>query len=227
MREINPRPSKRQKRPSTKERPTPRGKGASRQFESIYPDELAAFGLNRLKDSPSLQLTTPQQRTDSSEDFSDLLSSFSIQPFVFPYKFGQTEQKTPREASFPFQMDFKTERKLRRGKIQIDATLDLHGMVREEAQAALQSFITSAHKQAWRCLLVITGKGKQQPASRTAVGKGIFEGGNRETGVLKRQVPLWLSEPPLRDIVLKAVYAQPVHGGSGALYVYLRRYDKV
>jgi DNA-nicking Smr family endonuclease len=102
------------------------------------------------------------------------------------------------------------EEKLKKGKLPAEARLDLHGMTQEEAHRALQRFIPSAAKAGTRTLLIITGKGK------TADGK---TGG----GVLKRMVPLWLQETSLRGYIIALSTAPVKDGGSGALYVRLKK----
>lgn len=112
------------------------------------------------------------------------------------------------------QMDQKKFGKLKRGKLKPEARIDLHGMTLAEAQPALTGFILSAHKQGLRLVLVITGKGKDRD-----------EGGPIPTrfGVLKNQVPQWLTMAPLRGAVMQVSESHLKHGGSGAYYVYLRR----
>jgi DNA-nicking Smr family endonuclease len=97
--------------------------------------------------------------------------------------------------------------KLRRGKAPIEGRLDLHGMRRDEAHDALVGFLSSAYQAGRRNLLVITGKG--------TFGTG--------PGVLRGEVPRWLNEAPLRQIVLAYTEAHPRSGGAGALYIALRR----
>ena len=111
----------------------------------------------------------------------------------------------------------KQAERLRRGKLEIDARLDLHGMLQEEAHRRLSAFIHRAFDRGHRCVLVITGKG--------APKEDDFDGfmPNRNRGILKRNVPRWLNEPGLREKVLSVSEAQARHGGSGALYVLLRR----
>jgi DNA-nicking Smr family endonuclease len=106
----------------------------------------------------------------------------------------------------PPQLDRRTEERLKRGKLPIEGRIDLHGLTQIEAEMHLRHFISSAQAQGKRCVLVITGKGKIS-----------------EPAVMKQRLPEWLSTPPLKDIVLKYVTAQPQDGGSGAWYVYLRR----
>lgn len=104
-------------------------------------------------------------------------------------------------------VDRRRAERLRRGKLPIEGTLDLHGMTQAAAHDALNAFIARSQAIGRRCVLVITGKGRTR----------------EEAGVLRRQVPLWLNQVPNRARVLAFDYAQPKHGGSGALYVLLRR----
>ncbi|MBJ6128010.1 Smr/MutS family protein [Microvirga splendida] len=107
----------------------------------------------------------------------------------------------------------KTLQALRRGRKDVDSVIDLHGMRQEEAHFALLSFLHRAQGSGHALVLVITGKGG------AAVSNGLFE----ERGVLKRMVPHWLRLPDLRHLVVGFEEASPQHGGSGALYVRLRR----
>ena len=103
-------------------------------------------------------------------------------------------------------IDRRTAERMKKGDMDIDGRLDLHGMMQDTAHSALRGFVMASSEMGRRCLLVITGKG------------------NREgTGVLRREVPRWLNEPSLRPFVLAFSYAQPRHGGEGAIYVLLKR----
>ena len=87
---------------------------------------------------------------------------------------------------------------LSRGRKEIDARLDLHGMTQ-----------TRAHHDGLTFVLIITGKGKM--------------GAESERGVLRRQVPQWLGLPEFRSLVVGFEEAHIGHGGEGALYVRVRR----
>ncbi len=115
-------------------------------------------------------------------------------------------------------LDRNTSEKLRKGRMIIEGRVDLHGMNRREAHSRLRSFLGSAHRQGKRCVLVITGKGSTTDKTDDAP----FMGGGRK-GILKEEVPKWLAEPDLRRLVLDYRTAQIKHGGSGALYVLLKR----
>lgn len=112
------------------------------------------------------------------------------------------------------QMDQKAFQRMKRGKLKPEARIDLHGMRMDQAHGVLIRFILSSQASGRRLVLVITGKGKPRD-----------EPGPIPTprGVLKHQVPRWLSLPPLAQAVLQVTPAHQRHGGEGAYYVYLRR----
>jgi DNA-nicking Smr family endonuclease len=105
----------------------------------------------------------------------------------------------------------REKQQIARGRTAIDARIDLHGMTQSQAHAALVRFLRRAQGDGAKFVLVVTGKG-----SRAADGAS-------ERGVLRRQVPLWLQLPELRDAVVGFEEAHVGHGGEGALYVRLRR----
>ena len=98
---------------------------------------------------------------------------------------------------------------LSRGRKEIDARLDLHGMTQTRAHRTLFGFLQRAHHDGLTFVLIITGKGKIGPES--------------ERGVLRRQVPHWLGLPEFRSLVVGFEEAHIGHGGEGALYVRVRR----
>ena len=98
---------------------------------------------------------------------------------------------------------------LSRGRKEIDARLDLHGMTQTRAHRALSGFLQRAHSDGLTFVLVITGKGRI--------------GAESERGVLRRQVPQWLGLPEFRSLVVGFEEAHIGHGGGGALYVRIRR----
>jgi DNA-nicking Smr family endonuclease len=98
---------------------------------------------------------------------------------------------------------------LSRGRKQIDARLDLHGMTQTRAHRELSSFLHRSHSAGFTFVLVITGKGKI--------------GMESERGVLRRQVPQWLALPEFRSLVVGFEQAHVGHGGEGALYIRIRR----
>lgn len=110
-------------------------------------------------------------------------------------------------------MDRRRFDKLRRGRLEPEDRLDLHGMTAERAHAALTGFILGAHARELRLVLVITGKGRSDESAMAP----------HRHGLLRHSVPHWLAGPPLAGCVLDVVPAHQRHGGGGAYYVYLRR----
>jgi DNA-nicking Smr family endonuclease len=100
--------------------------------------------------------------------------------------------------------------KLSRGRKDIDARLDLHGMTQIKAHRVLLNFLHHAQEDGMSFVLIITGKGR-------TVGL------ESERGVLRRQVPQWLGLPEFRSLVIGFEEAHAGHGGEGALYVRVRR----
>jgi DNA-nicking Smr family endonuclease len=98
--------------------------------------------------------------------------------------------------------------RLSKGRSEIDARLDLHGMTQSRAHRMLLGFLQRAHRDGLTFVLVITGKGVA---------------GDTERGVLRRQVPQWLALPEFRTLVVGFEEAHVGHGGEGALYVRIRR----
>ena len=99
-------------------------------------------------------------------------------------------------------IDGRTHRRLFRGDVPVDRRLDLHGLTAASAERRLVQFVEAAARDGCRCVLVITGKG---------------------AGILRGHVPDWLKRQPLSPHILALAEARPHDGGSGALYVLLRR----
>jgi DNA-nicking Smr family endonuclease len=108
----------------------------------------------------------------------------------------------------------RLKRKLARGRGAIDGAIDLHGLTQAEAHQALRGFLRHSQARGARLVIVVTGKGGP-----------LDEPGQwpHERGVLRRLAPHWLRESDLRNVVLGFEEAGRAHGGSGALYVRLRR----
>jgi DNA-nicking Smr family endonuclease len=113
-------------------------------------------------------------------------------------------------------LDRQTARRLERGRVAVEARLDLHGMRQRDAHAQLRRFLKTAQARGLKHVLVITGKGADQAASRS-----FYE--EDERGVLRNAVPHWLAEPEFAPLVVSFAQAPRRLGGGGALYVRLRR----
>ena len=109
-------------------------------------------------------------------------------------------------------------RRIARGIVEIDDRIDLHGLRQADAERRLRAFLLGARAQGLRTVLVITGKGGERGTATRDDGAE-----RSERGVLRRSVPLWLEQPDLRDCVAGIAPAHIRHGGSGAIYIHLRK----
>ena len=104
----------------------------------------------------------------------------------------------------PKSLDVNNDKRVRRGRVEIDATIDLHDMTQAVARPALVKAVIRAYNQNFTTLLVITGKGL------------------RGEGVLRRNFPEWISQVPIRPLIATYAPAHIKHGGGGAWYVFLK-----
>ena len=123
---------------------------------------------------------------------------------------GPAPKRTPPLAP----IERRLKRQLARGRGAIDGAIDLHGMTQAEAHQALRGFLRHSQARGARLVIVVTGKGGP-PGDAAPWGQ--------ERGVLRRLAPHWLREHDLRPVVLGFEEAGRAHGGSGAIYVRLRR----
>ena len=129
---------------------------------------------------------------------------------------GQAKAKTSPDKKMPADfrlgessgIDRTSARRMQRGQAPIEDRLDLHGLSQEQAQKKVKAFIGSAVQKNFRHVLIITGKGRD--------GHGI----------LREKVPEWLKDAPLCYHLNAISYAQPKDGGTGALYIRLKRQRK-
>ncbi len=149
-----------------------------------------------LKDEMSRLMAESAPRHRKSPEQPILPDSPMLQPAVpVPYN--------ARPVAHP--IEERIVKKLASGRQKIDARIDLHGMTQDRARFALLDFLQMAQMSDSRIVLVITGKG------------------NEGTGVLRRNVPMWLAGPPFSGIVNGYRESHVSHGGEGALYVRVRR----
>jgi DNA-nicking Smr family endonuclease len=109
-----------------------------------------------------------------------------------------------------------TQDRMRRGLMEPDARIDLHGMTQEAAHRTLFTWLAAAHARRYRLVLVVTGKGNPKNDENAPWMMSPH-------GVLKQMVPRWLNEPELAALIASVQPAHVKHGGDGALYVYLRK----
>ena len=123
-----------------------------------------------------------------------------VSPLLHP-----STASNPLKPPVPTPANRGKEKRVRRGKLAVAATFDLHGHTQASAARALPGFLSNAQLDGARCVLVITGKGR--------LGEGV----------LKRNFLAWLETPEARSIVSGYAEAHQRHGGAGAFYVFLRK----
>jgi DNA-nicking Smr family endonuclease len=126
------------------------------------------------------------------------------------------------EGDLDFEMSFSDEyidgavvglsprvlKKLRHGEFSYQDYLDLHRMTRQEAREAVTRFILDSFAQGCRCVLIVSGRGLNSQDKEP---------------VIKQSLVVWLTQAPLKRVVLAFASARSYDGGAGAFYVLLRR----
>ena len=102
----------------------------------------------------------------------------------------------------------KLMRQLKNGQFPIQDHIDLHGLTKGEAEVRIREFLIQSYRLGLSCVLVVHGRGLNS---------------ENNIPVLKERLPTWLSKGPAKKIVLGFSTARPYDGGTGAIYVLLRR----
>jgi len=136
---------------------------------------------------------------------------------------AQAAKSAPKSKSGPRTgegLDGATRERLKRGQLDPDARLDLHGFTESAAHHALLLFLKTAQSRGAKLVLVVTGKGARAAAPDEPFHMAADKPAR---GVLKTSVPRWLKEPGFSHFVTGTQDAHRRHGGTGALYIYLRK----
>jgi DNA-nicking Smr family endonuclease len=171
--------------------------------------EKVAETASPLKRGRGARLAKPAKAAMPVSEAKPLQGPRQIQPAPRPIpKLSHVPRAAP--------LDRQTARQFDKGRLEVEARLDLHGMRQRDAHAQLRRFLKTAQARGLKHVLVITGKGVD-PETRTS----FYE--ERERGVLRNAVPRWLSEPEFASLVVSFSLAPRRLGGDGALYVRLRK----
>ena len=135
-----------------------------------------------------------------------------------PIKVALSKPPAKKKAAVlgPSGVNGATQDRLRRGLLEPDARLDLHGLTQDAAHRTLFAWMAAAHSRGYRLVLIVTGKGNPKNDENAPWMTSPH-------GVLKQMVPRWLREPELAGLIASSQAAHARHGGAGALYVYLRK----
>ena len=156
----------------------------------------------------SRRSTSEEERKLFEQNFREALPLQTAQP--------KRASKAKAVARAPSGVNGATQDKLRRGLMEPDARIDLHGMTQTAAHRTLFTWLAAAHSRGYRLVLVVTGKGNPKNDENAPWMMSAH-------GVLKQMVPRWLNEPELAALIASVQPAHVKHGGGGALYVYLRK----
>ena len=161
--------------------------------------------------APRPEPETPATETVVLKDVGVMTAQTPKPAPLTPFALGQAIKPQsgfrfiPAAGYTPDPIEPNRKRRISRERDAIEARIDLHGMTSLAAEVRLKAFVEKAYANDYRAVLVITGKGVA------------------ENGVLKRLTPEWLADPALAHIVAGISPAHARHGGTGALYVALKR----
>ncbi|MBW4332279.1 Smr/MutS family protein [Stakelama sp. CBK3Z-3] len=181
---------------------------------NLSPEEAAMWArvmatVRPLKrDAPSAVPGKPESRTrPAPAPLPPVRKSIGRVP---PVKRSAESQLAGKAASDT--LDGGWDRRIGRGRLVPDSTIDLHGHTLASAHAALERGLARGIAEGERVLLLVTGKpprpGVERPYAR---------------GAIRASVNDWLALSPNRGAVAAVRAAHPRHGGQGALYIILRR----
>lgn len=179
----------------------------TRSVRPFRPQTLSGRDAAHLDEPPSPPKTATAP-APNSPGAKALRPNIPLKPKIQPAMASQGHNRQHQKPIEP-----RLGRKLRRGHLPIDGTIDLHGMRQDEAHAALCRFIPARFARGDRTILVITGKGLKK------TGFGQIE----QKGVLRSMLPVWLNEQTLSPMIAGWEHAAQDHGGEGAFYVRLKR----
>jgi DNA-nicking Smr family endonuclease len=173
-------------------------------------DEIALWH-HVMKDVRRREPARPEADAADSEDREQVVTAAKQKPSLRRPEPLPRPVHSPRDPELTHGampgVDRRSNQRLRRGQVEIDARIDLHGMTQSVAYQSLMRFLEDSWRSGRKCVLVITGKGLRETG---------------EIGILRRQVPKWLNDNA-RHMIQGFSYAHRRHGGEGALYVLMRR----
>lgn len=129
-----------------------------------------------------------------------------------------TKLPPPRRTHQAATLDGHWDRRLRKGMVRPDLSIDLHGHTLASAQALLDEAIGRGLMRGARVLLVVAGR-LRPGADRLPQ----MHGDARPRGAIRASLPDWLAYSPYADQIVALRPAHISHGGAGAVYVILRR----
>jgi DNA-nicking Smr family endonuclease len=181
----------------------------SRDPRNLNSEDLEIWRFVTRSVTPYNDMATRHPNDDPADDRSDAPATRrkpAFPPPTDPTPLPVPRPPPPLAVGVTADIDRRTAQRFTRGDMAIDGRIDLHGLTLDQAHGALVSFMRSASARGARCVVVVTGKGKDQ-----TIGK------------IRREAPHWLNQASLRSLIIAISQARPRQGGAGALYVLLKR----
>ena len=201
-------PGKPRPEPAAKKAPPP----PPRRNEALSEEELWTLAIDgaaplpdrsaRIKPAPQPLSLAPGQLDPDLVAYDELRALVTGE---VPFDISDTDEFIEGHAQG---LDAGVVRKLRRGDFAVQAHLDLHGLLKEEAKLELEAFLVQARSSGRRCVLVVHGRGLHS---------------KDQVPVLKEALKRWMATGRFARHVLAFATARQHDGGAGAVYVLLRK----
>jgi DNA-nicking Smr family endonuclease len=198
-----------------KEKPPPAPKAPEpppRRRETLSEEEmwsLATEGADPLQDRSARIRPGPQPLSIAPARLDPDLEAYdelrALVSGVAPFDIADTDEFIEGHVRG---LDPHVVRRLKRGELALQAHVDLHGLLKEEAKTELESFLAKSRQQGRRCVLVVHGRGLHS---------------KDQVPVLKEALKRWMRTDRFARHVLAFSTARPHDGGAGAIYVLLKR----
>ena len=171
-----------------------------RAMENVVP---LKGNRNKILRSPVSKEKPNDELSDQSAKAREYLSYLVKEPAAWDISFSDEYMEGAVSGVGP-----RIMKRLRRGEFSIQDYVDLHGLTKKEAEAAVTSFVIKSYQKDLRCVLIVHGRGLGSADHQPAI---------------KTELPVWFRRGTLKRIVLAFATARPYDGGAGAVYVLLRK----
>ncbi|MCF8709580.1 Smr/MutS family protein [Rhizorhapis sp. SPR117] len=180
----------------------------------LSPEERAAWNqLARSVKPLSVAPQPPENHGEAMESSASLLNEPASHPtesLTQSIALPRSVVRTRRPADI---LDGSWERQIKRGLLQPEITIDLHGHSLSQAHQRFDRALANALAHGVRVMLVITGKPRDGGTRRDRADRGV----------IRAEIGHWISNSQQFGMIASVRNAHPRHGGSGAIYVILRR----
>jgi len=197
----NPDPDKGPKHPDTK--PLHKPCETDLFLEAVKDVTPLHSDKNKIVRAPNIGIKPPHRARDEELEvlahLSDLVSGSIDMDITFSDEYIEGTVQG---------IDKRVMDRLKKGLFPIQDYIDLHGLTRHEAEIKVRDFLLQSYRSGIRCVLVVHGRGLNS---------------ENHIPILKELLPIWLSRGPVKKIVLAFSTSRPYDGGTGAIYILLRK----